>query len=57
MENWKDKLNEWNMIIHALYCQAQFQLASSVQVQLRTEISLIRDVRDRIFPIETETET
>ena len=27
------------------FCQAQFQLASSVQVQLRTEISLIITVR------------
>ena len=27
------------------FCQAQFQLASSVEVQLRTEISLIITVR------------
>ena len=28
-----------------IFCQAQFQLASSVQVQLRTESSLIISVR------------
>ena len=30
------------------YCQAQFQLASSVPVQLRTEISLIITVSDKL---------
>ena len=33
------------------YCQAQFQLASSVEVQLRTEISLIISVRPTHPPV------
>ena len=32
------------------YCRAQFQLASSVQVQLRTKISLIISVRPHTTP-------
>ena len=32
-------------LFHPHYCQAQFQLSNSVQVQLRTEISLIISVR------------